>query len=93
MATVDGRDVRPGQALAQDPAGRLVGLGDDAASAVLDALAGLPPCELLTIYHGRAVEATAAHALARAIASAPPYLEVELVDGGQAQPSSLLALE
>jgi DAK2 domain fusion protein YloV len=66
----------------------------DPTAAALAALERLPPgFELITIYHGAAVNREAAEALRRAVATRLPDVEVEIIHGGQADPLYLIAAE
>jgi len=94
-ATIGGRKVRKGQAMALDPDDGLVAAHQDAHKAVIEALARLTPgFSLVTLYYG--VEATLADAetLARAIHDAAPGLEdVAVVHGGQPHYRYLISAE
>lgn len=94
-AAVEGSAVRRGQVIAVDAGSRLVGLGEDLASACLAALARVAPegPELLTVYQGEEVPDASVEELATRVVEALPGLATEVVPAGQPGDRILLAVE
>ena len=69
--------------------------GYDTLPVSLEALAAIETAafELLTIYYGADISSEAAHALTKAIRTAYPHLEIEVLAGGQAHPLYIISLE
>jgi DAK2 domain fusion protein YloV len=90
--TVDGQNVREGEAIALLD-GRVVAHGDDEATVLVDAAKRLTDAELFTLYSGADVDpARVQHAVQR-LRAACPRAEVEVIDGGQAQYPFIVAAE
>jgi DAK2 domain fusion protein YloV len=93
-ATVSGRKVKEGQAMALDPDDGLLAVHGDPHHAVLDALDRLDPgFGLLTIYYGEDASLAEAEALALQIRAAAPEVEVEVIHGGQPHYRYLISAE
>jgi DAK2 domain fusion protein YloV len=90
--TVDGQNVREGEAIALLD-GRVVAHGDDEATVLVEAAKRLTDAELFTLYSGADVDpARVQHAVQR-LRAACPRAEVEVIDGGQAQYPFIVAAE
>lgn len=93
-AHVGERKVEAGQTIVLTPDEGIVAAAADARTAILDGLAALRPgFELLTFYPGADVSEEAAGALAAAVGAEHPGVEIEVVPGGQAHDSYLIAAE
>ena len=83
-ATIGGRKVKRGQAIALDPDDGLVAVDGDADRCVLAAVATLVAgVELLTIFYGDGADLTQAEGTARQIRTILPGAEIEVRHGGQ----------
>jgi len=90
--TVDGQDVRAGEAIALLD-GRVVAHGEDEASVLVDAAKRLTDAELFTLYSGADVDAARVQHAAQRLRAACPRAEVEVIDGGQAHYPFIVAAE
>ena len=90
--TVDGQDVRAGEAIALLD-GRVVSHGEDEASVLVDAAKRLTDAELFTLYSGADVDAARVQHAAQRLRAACPRAEVEVIDGGQAHYPFIVAAE
>jgi uncharacterized protein len=93
-ATIGGRPVRSGQAIALNAENGLVAVGEDEVETALEGLSHLPPgFELLTIYRGKPAHSEGTSRLVARIRETHPGVEVELIDGGQRHYDYLIAAE
>jgi dihydroxyacetone kinase-like predicted kinase len=93
-ARVSGREVRQGEQIVLDPDEGVVASAHDPVTATLAGIETLRSgWELLTLYVGTGVDATAVDTLTRAISARYPDAAVELVDGGQPHYDLLIAAE
>ena len=90
--TVDGQDVRAGEAIALLD-GRVVAHGEDEASVLVDAAKRLTDAELFTLYAGADVDAARVQHAAQRLRAACPSAEVEVIDGGQQHYPFIVAAE
>jgi len=90
--TVDGQDVRAGEAIALLD-GRVVAHGEDEASVLVDAAKRLTDAELFTLYSGADVDAARVQHAAQRLRAACPRAEVEVIDGGQPHYPFIVAAE
>ncbi len=93
-ATIGGRKVKRGQAIALDPDDGLIAAGGDRDKTVLAAVGALKPgYELLTLFYGDGADLAEAEAMARQIGALVPGVEVEVRHGGQPFYRYLIAAE
>jgi DAK2 domain fusion protein YloV len=90
--TIDGQDVREGEAIALVD-GRLVAHADDEVVALVEAAKRLTDTELFTLYSGAGVQPSRVEYAAQRLRASCPRAEVEVVSGGQAHYSFILAAE
>jgi DAK2 domain fusion protein YloV len=90
--TVDGQDVRAGEAIALLD-GRVVAHGDDEVTVLVDAAKRLTEAELFTLYSGADVDASRVQHAAQRLRAACPRVEVEVIDGGQPHYPFIVAAE
>jgi DAK2 domain fusion protein YloV len=90
--TVDGQDVRAGEAIALLD-GRVVAHGEDEAAVLVDAAKRLTDAELFTLYSGADVDAARVQHAAQRLRAACPRAEVEVIDGGQPHYPFIVAAE
>jgi len=90
--TVDGQDVREGEAIALVD-GRVVAHGPDEVTVLVEAAKGLTDAELFTLYSGADVDATRVQHAAQRLRAACPRVEVEVIDGGQPHYPFIVAAE
>ncbi len=90
--TVDGQDVRAGEAIALLD-GRVVAHGDDEVTVLVDAAKRLTDAELFTLYSGADVDASRVQHAAQRLRAACPRVEVEVIDGGQPNYPFIVAAE
>jgi DAK2 domain fusion protein YloV len=83
-ATIGGRKIKRGQAIALDPDEGLAASGGDREKVVLTAVAALTPgFELLTLFYGDGADLAEAEAMARRIGATLTGVDVEVRHGGQ----------
>jgi DAK2 domain fusion protein YloV len=93
-ATIGGRKVRRGQAIALDPDDGLVAVDNSADRALLAAIDELEPgFELVTLYYGDGADLAEAEGLARRIGERVDGVEVEVIHGGQPHYRYIVAAE
>ncbi|MFN8623940.1 MAG: DAK2 domain-containing protein [Chloroflexota bacterium] len=93
-ATLGGRKVRRGQALAMDPRDTILANGPDRVAVALEAIGAIADgAELLTIHYGADADLDEAERLAGLAALALPDVAVEVVHGGQPHHAYLVAAE
>ena len=90
--SVDGQDVRAGEAIALLD-GRVVAHGEDEVTVLVDAAKRLTDAELFTLYSGADVDASRVQHAAQRLRAACPRVEVEVLDGGQAHYPFIVAAE
>ena len=90
--TVDGQEVRAGEAIALLD-GRVVAHGDDEVTVLVDAAKRLTEAELFTLYSGADVDASRVQYAAQRLRAACPRVEVEVIDGGQPHYPFIVAAE
>ena len=90
--TVDGQEVRAGEAIALLD-GRVVAHGDDEVTVLVDAAKRLTEAELFTLYSGADVDASRVQHAAQRLRAACPRVEVEVIDGGQPHYPFIVAAE
>jgi uncharacterized protein len=90
--TVDGQDVRAGEAIALLD-GRVVAHGEDEAAVLVDAAKRLTDAELFTLYSGADVDPARVQHAAQRLRAACPRAEVEVIDGGQSHYPFIVAAE
>ncbi|HUG06841.1 MAG TPA: DAK2 domain-containing protein [Candidatus Limnocylindria bacterium] len=90
--TVDGQDVREGEAIALLD-GRVVSHGEDEVTVLVDAAKRLTDAELFTLYSGADVDASRVQHAAQRLRAACPRAEVEVIDGGQPHYPFIVAAE
>lgn len=90
--TVDGQDVRAGEAIALLD-GRVVAHGEDEAAVLVDAAKRLTDAELFTLYSGADVDAARVQHAVQRLRAACPRAEVEVIDGGQPHYPFIVAAE
>jgi DAK2 domain fusion protein YloV len=90
--TVDGQDVRAGEAIALLD-GRVVAHGEDEAAVLVDAAKRLSDAELFTLYSGADVDAARVQHAAQRLRAACPRAEVEVIEGGQPHYPFIVAAE
>jgi hypothetical protein len=90
--TVDGQDVRAGEAIALLD-GRVVAHGEDEVTVLVDAAKRLTDAELFTLYSGADVDASRVQHAAQRLRAACPRVEVEVIDGGQPHYPFIVAAE
>ncbi|HKY51303.1 MAG TPA: DAK2 domain-containing protein [Candidatus Limnocylindria bacterium] len=90
--TVDGQDVREGEAIALLD-GRVVAHGQDEVSVLVEAAKRLTDAELFTLYSGADVDAARVQHAAQRLRAACPRVEVEVIDGGQPHYPFIVAAE
>jgi DAK2 domain fusion protein YloV len=81
--TIDGQDVRDGEAIALVD-GRLVAHGDDDVVVLVEAAKRLTDTDLFTLYSGADVDSSRVEYAAQRLRASCPGAEVEVVSGGQA---------
>lgn len=93
-ARCGGRPVRRGQTIVLDADDGLVAADPDRLCAALAGVASLAPgFELLTLYYGEGADLVEAELLAQRLAESIQGIEVEILHGGQAHYSYLIAAE
>jgi len=93
-ARCGGRRVRRGQTIVLDADDGLVAADPDRLCAALAGVASLAPgFELLTLYYGEGADLVEAELLAQRLAESIQGIEVEILHGGQAHYSYLIAAE
>jgi len=90
--TIDGQEVRAGEAIALLD-GRVVAHGEDEVAVLIDAAKGLTDAELFTLYSGADVDASRVQHAAQRLRAACPRAEVEVIDGGQQHYPFIVAAE
>jgi DAK2 domain fusion protein YloV len=90
--TVDGQEVREGEAIALLD-GRVVAHGDDEVAVLVDAAKRLTDAELFTLYSGADVDASRVQHAAQRLRAACPRVEVEVIEGGQPHYPFIIAAE
>ena len=90
--SVDGEDVRAGEAIALLD-GRVVAHGEDEVTVLVDAAKRLTEAELFTLYSGADVDALRVQHAAQRLRAACPRVEVEVIDGGQPHYPFIVAAE
>ena len=90
--TVDGQDVRAGEAIALLD-GRVVAHGEDEVTVLVEAAKRLTDAELFTLYSGADVDASRVQHAAQRLRAACPRVEVEVIDGGQPHYPFIVAAE
>src|SRR5438552_11588612 len=90
--SVDGQDVRAGEAIALLD-GRVVAHGEDEVTVLVDAAKRLTEAELFTLYSGADVDALRVQHAAQRLRAACPRVEVEVIDGGQPHYPFIVAAE
>jgi len=90
--TVDGQDVREGEAIALVD-GRVVAHGPDEVTVLVEAAKSLTDAELFTLYSGADVDASRVQHAAQRLRAACPRVEVEVIDGGQPHYPFIVAAE
>jgi DAK2 domain fusion protein YloV len=90
--TVDGQDVRAGEAIALLD-GRVVAHGEDEAAVLVDAAKRLSDAQLFTLYSGADVDAARVQQAAQRLRAACPRAEVEVIEGGQPHYPFIVAAE
>jgi DAK2 domain fusion protein YloV len=90
--TIDGQDVRAGEAIALLD-GRVVSHGEDEAAVLVDAAKRLTDAELFTLYSGADVDPSRVQHAAQRLRAACPRAEVEVIDGGQPHYPFIVAAE
>ncbi len=91
-ATIDGQDVREGEAIALID-GRLVAHADDEVVALVEAAKRLSETEVFTLYSGADVDASRVEYAAQRLRASCPRAAVEVVSGGQAHYPFIVAAE
>ena len=90
--TIDGQDVRAGEAIALLD-GRVVAHGEDEVTVLVDAAKRLTDAELFTLYSGADVDPSRVQHAAQRLRAACPRAEVEVIDGGQPHYPFIVAAE
>jgi dihydroxyacetone kinase-like predicted kinase len=90
--TIDGQDVRAGEAIALLD-GRVVAHGEDEATVLVDAAKRLTDAELFTLYSGADVDASRVQHAVQRLRAACPRAEVEVIEGGQPHYPFIVAAE
>jgi dihydroxyacetone kinase-like predicted kinase len=90
--TIDGQDVRAGEAIALID-GRLVAHAEDEVVALVDAAKRLTETEVFTLYSGAGVDPSRIEYAAQRLRASCPRAEVEVVAGGQAHYPFIVAAE
>jgi DAK2 domain fusion protein YloV len=90
--TIDGQDVRAGEAIALLD-GRVVSHGEDEATVLVEAAKRLTDAELFTLYSGADVDVSRVQHAAQRLRAACPRAEVEVIEGGQPHYPFIVAAE
>jgi DAK2 domain fusion protein YloV len=90
--TIDGKNVRAGEAIALVD-GRLVAHGDDDVTVLVEAAKRLSDTEVFTLYSGADVDAARVEYAAQRLRASCPSAAVEVVAGGQAHYPFIVAAE